>query len=91
MVRKMIVAGVIALGLVPGMLGYTPAVSASPARGARSYTYVYRVWFKRYNRYTKKSWWEIYTTTNSQDRAAGVVSLLQSRGYSAYWDVVKRY
>jgi hypothetical protein len=47
---------------------------------------IYRVWYLRHNKYTGKWWWEIYTTTNNQDRAQRIVNTLEQIGYQAYWD-----
>jgi hypothetical protein len=61
------------------------------SQAAANYRYVYRVWIHRYNPYTHKAWWEIYTTTTDCDRAYRVSNALCDRGYSSYVDTVKSY
>jgi hypothetical protein len=49
----------------------------------------YRVWFLRHNRHNGKTSWEVYTATNSPDRAQRVVNTLERIGFLAYYEVVR--
>lgn len=92
MFRKVIFGAVVASGLLCAAEMIPPAhAQTGYSRPTATYTYVYRVWILRHNRYTQKSWWEIYTTTNNHDRAIRVSNFLSSRGYGSYVDSVKSY
>jgi hypothetical protein len=72
----------LAVPVFPALAPQVPGAQAQAQSSARTY----RVWILRVNRYTHRSWWEIYTTTNDQDEAQRIVNTMEEIGYQSYWE-----